>query len=276
MESKDSEEITETAALIGPPLSTLKKLIADEELFDCPKDEKFLLKFLRARKYEAEAAFRSIKNYFRARRDNPDIFDDFVPSAIPYDAVCRKNRLVTASTQRDALGRGVVLIKTGAWDGSICSVYEFISCCFMVVEWLLLHEDVQKRGVVYILDYQGLGLHHLTQFTPLLIRRLVHISEDCLPVRVKAVYVVNGPSVFDVIFAITKPFMKAKLVERVHLIGSNVEKLLNVVPSDVIPKEFEGTHESYDYDKLERDLLSRSEYFEELCRYGYGKESTHC
>lgn len=120
MESQDGEEIVETAALIRQPLAQLKELIADEESFDCPKDEKFLLKFLRARKYQAEAAFRSIKNYFRARRDNPDIFDNFVPSAISYDAVCRNHRLVTVSTERDSLGRGVVLIKTGAWNCSIC------------------------------------------------------------------------------------------------------------------------------------------------------------
>lgn len=261
---------------IAQSLQKLEKLIRDEELLDCPKDDRFLLKFLRARKYDADEAFKIVQKYFRARQNYPAIFGSYSPSEVLYDAICRENKLLAVSSKRDSLGRAVMLVKTGAWDASVCTLDEFTKACMILVEWMLFDEEVQKHGVVYVLDYKGLGLHHLTQYTPFAIQRLIHVVQDCYPVKVKAVYVVNSPPIFDIFFSITKTFMKSKLIERVKLFGTDLEKLHDVVPDDVIPEEAGGTLESYDYDKLERDLLSQSDYFEELSRYGYGKESTRC
>ncbi|XP_065284046.1 alpha-tocopherol transfer protein-like [Dermacentor albipictus] len=261
---------------IAASLQNLEKLIRDEKLLDCPKDERFLMKFLHGRKYDADKAFKTVQKYFTARQSYPAIFESFSPSKVLYDTIFRENKLLALSSRRDSLGRAVMLVRTGAWDASICTLDEFTKACMMLVEWMLFDEEVQKRGVVYILDYKGLGLHHLTQYTPFAIQRMIHIAQDCYPVKVKAVYVVNSPPVFDIFFSITKNFMKSKLIERVQLFGDDMEKLRDLVPDDVIPKEAGGTLESYDYDKLERDMLSQSDYFEELDRYGYGKESTRC
>ncbi|KAK8788724.1 hypothetical protein V5799_021502 [Amblyomma americanum] len=234
---------------VGPPdnesllrdesLALLKKLLRGEDSLDCPKDEQFLLKFLRARKYDAEAAFRTIQKYFRARRDYPAVFDNFSPSGVPYDAIFREHKLLAVSSRRDPLGRAVMLVRTGSWDPSICTVDEFTKACFILVEWMLLDEDVQKCGVVFVIDHKGLGLHHMTHFTPFTIQRLVSLTQ-------------------------------------VHLFGSDLDRLQDVVPLDVIPEEGGGTFKTFDYDKLEADLLGQCEYFEEVNRYGYGKESTHC
>ncbi|XP_077516663.1 alpha-tocopherol transfer protein-like isoform X1 [Amblyomma americanum] len=271
---------------VGPPdnesllrdesLALLKKLLRGEDSLDCPKDEEFLLKFLRARKYDAEAAFRTLQKYFRARRDYPAVFDNFSPSAVPYDAIFREHKLLAVSSRRDPLGRAVMLVRTGSWDPSICTVDEFTKACFILVEWMLLDEDVQKCGVVFVIDHKGLGLHHMTHFTPFTIQRLVSLTQDCYPVGVKAVYITNSPSIFDLLFSIAKTFLRSKLVERVHLFGSDLDRLQDVVPLDVIPEEGGGTFETFDYDKLEADLLGQCEYFEEVNRYGYGKESTYC
>ncbi|KAH8026333.1 hypothetical protein HPB51_019572 [Rhipicephalus microplus] len=261
---------------IGDSLLHLKELISGEESLDCPKDDRFLLKFLRARKYDADAAFKTIQKYFRARQSYPAIFGEFSPSRMLYDTIMRQNKLLAVSSKRDGLRRPVLLVKTGAWDTSICTLDEFTKACLILAEWLLLNEEVQKRGIVCVFDYKGLGLHHLTQFTPFAVQRLIHVVQDCYPLRVKAVYVVNSPPIFDMLFPIAKTFLKSKLIQRVHLFGADLAKLHDVVPEDMIPEEAGGTHESYDYDKLEKDLLSHCDYFEEVNRYGYGKESTHC
>ncbi|KAH7968492.1 hypothetical protein HPB52_008984 [Rhipicephalus sanguineus] len=272
MEDTDMNE----AEKISGSLQHLKELICGEELLDCPKDDRFLLKFLRARKYNAEAAFKTVQKYFRARQNYPAIFSDFSPSGMLYDKIMRENKLLAVSSKRDALGRAVLLVKTGAWDTSICTLDEFTKACLVLAEWMLLDEEVQKHGIACVFDYKGLGLHHLTQFTPFTVHRLVHVVQDCYPLRVKAVYVVNSPPIFDILFPIAKTFLKSKLIQRVQLFGADLGKLHDVVPDDVIPEEVGGTQESYDYDKLEKDLLSQSDYFEEVNRYGYGKESTHC
>lgn len=274
MEAASVERPGNTSSLERDSLALLRKFLQGEESLHCPNDHQFLLKFLRARKYDASAAFKTIQKYFRARKDYPSVFDNFSPSGMLYDVICRQHKLLAVSSERDTTGRAVMLVRTGAWNTTICTLDEFTRACFVLVEWMLLHEDVQKRGVVFIIDYKGLGFHHLMQFTPLALQRLVRLTQDCYPVGVKAIYITNSPAMFHILFSITRAFMRTKLVQRVHMIGSAVEKLHDVVPADVIPKEAGGTFEIYDYDKLERDLLGQSDYFEELSRCGYRSERT--
>ncbi|KAL1430474.1 hypothetical protein MTO96_014918 [Rhipicephalus appendiculatus] len=202
---------------ISESLQHLKELIDGDESLDCPKDDRFLLKFLRARKYKADAAFKT----------------QCLQNEMPWDEL-------------------VLLVKTGAWDASICTLDEFTRACLILAECLLLDEEVQKRGIACVFDYKGLGLHHLTQFTPFAVQRLVHVVQDCYPLRVKAVYVVNSPPLFDMLFTLAKTFLKSKLIQRVQFFGTDLGKLHDVVPDDVIPEEAGGTYESYDYDKLEK------------------------
>ncbi|KAH6935417.1 hypothetical protein HPB50_005577 [Hyalomma asiaticum] len=46
----------------------------------CPTGDAFLVKFLRARKYDEQAAFINIKKYFKARKDHPEMFQDLTPT----------------------------------------------------------------------------------------------------------------------------------------------------------------------------------------------------
>ncbi|KAH6934957.1 hypothetical protein HPB50_002490 [Hyalomma asiaticum] len=219
-----------------------------EKALSCPNERDFLLKFLRARKYNVDAAFANIRKYFKVREEVVEIFGDFCPSGVLYDA--------------------------RRWNMSVCTPHEFVKICLLLLEWSLLDEEVQKRDFVFVLDYIGLTLEHLYHLTPPFMKKLVHITEKCLPVRVKAIYVIYDSLIFDVLFAITKPFMSRTLTERIHLIGCEHQKLHGVVPADVIPEEAGGTLESYDYNELEKDLLSQSQYFEYIGLHGYGKENT--
>ncbi|KAH6935414.1 hypothetical protein HPB50_005574 [Hyalomma asiaticum] len=93
--------------------------------------------------------------------------------------------------------------------------------------------------------------------------------DDCLPVRLKGVYIINNPAVFDLLFGIAKTFLKAKLMKRIRLLGYDVEELRQLIPNDVIPEEHGGTNESYDFDALEKELESEEEFLQTLGTYGY-------
>lgn len=269
------EVLNEKPDLREKSLAELRRLLEGDASLDCPSSDEFLLKFLRARKYRVQDAFTNVQNYFRLRQEEPEILENLTPSTVPYDAVCRQNKLLAISRKRDSLGRAVALLRVGAWNTDICSFNELLRTGVLIADWFLMDEEVQKRGVVYVLDFKGLGAHHVMQCTPSVCKRAIKILQDCYPVRPKAFYVVNNSPVFDVIFAIAKVFLKPKTADRIHLLGYDLEKLQDLVPLDVIPEEAGGTFESYDYDELENDLLSSSHYFEDLNRYGYGKESTH-
>ena len=47
----------------------------------------------------------------------------------------------------------------------------------------------------------------------------IYLLQDVFPMRLKAVHLVNEPSIFSTIFAIVKPFLKEKTVKRVCVIS---------------------------------------------------------
>ncbi|XP_075543754.1 uncharacterized protein LOC142578239 [Dermacentor variabilis] len=267
------QELGETPAVKEQALYQLRELILGEPLLDCPTDEDFLVKFLRARKYDPQNAFKNVKKYFKVRRDNPQMFGGLTPCNVPFNDACRKHRLVTLSRKTDPKGRAVLKFRTGGWNTDICSLDDFFRICIVHTEHMLLQEEFQIRGVVAVLDIKGLSLFHVAHYTPSVIRTFITLVQDCLPVRTKAVYIINNPALFDLLFTIAKPFMKAKLVNRIRFFGYDWEELHSLVPDDVIPEEHGGTNESYDFDTIEEELKSEEKFFEKINAYGYRKKA---
>ncbi|KAH7968913.1 hypothetical protein HPB52_012619 [Rhipicephalus sanguineus] len=245
-------------------------------------DDAFLVKFLRARKYDTRAAFKNVKKYFKVRTDRPEMFENLTPSRIPFEAVCRKHRLVTVSRHRDPMGRIALVLKAGAWNAGICRLNDLFRVCLVLVEHCLLLEDTQVRGIAAIVDLKGLSIYHLAHYTPSAIRTAVslaavtciNIFQDSMPIRLKGIYITNNPPIFDILFAIAKTFLKAKLLKRIRFFGYDLKELHQLMPDDVIPEEHGGTNESYDYDPLERELESEEGFFQKLGTYGYRDTAT--
>nr|XP_050039171.1 alpha-tocopherol transfer protein-like [Dermacentor andersoni] len=262
-------ELGETPAVKRTALEELRQLISGEPSLNCPTDDDFLVKFLRARKYDTQSAFENVKKYFKVRRDRPELFEDLTPSSIPFDVVCRKHQLLTVSRQTDPLGRTVLLTKIGSWNSDICSLNDYFRVGLALCECFLLRLDCQIRGIVVIVDLKGLNVYHLPYYTPSVIRTLVSLIQECFPLRLKKIYIINNPPIFDFLFAIAKTFLKAKLAKRIRLFGYNLTELHQLVPDDVISKEHEGTNGSFDYDQLERELKTAENFFQALSSYGY-------
>ncbi|XP_054929887.2 alpha-tocopherol transfer protein-like isoform X1 [Dermacentor andersoni] len=262
-------ELGETPAVKRTALEELRQLISGELSLNCPTDDDFLVKFLRARKYDTQSAFENIKKYFKVRKDRPELFEALTLSSVPFDVVCRKHQLLTASRHTDPQGRMVLLAKIGSWNTEICSLNDFFRVGIALGECSLLREDFQIRGIVVIVDLKGLNVYHLPYYTPSLIRTLVSLVQECIPLRLKKIYIINNPPIFDFLFAIAKTFLKAKLAKRIRLFGYNLTELHQLVPDDVISEEHEGTNESFDYDQLERELKTAENFFQALSSYGY-------
>ncbi|KAK8788722.1 hypothetical protein V5799_021500 [Amblyomma americanum] len=253
LEHRTRSKSENTVTTEADALNQLRELIAAEPSLDCPTDEAFLLKFLRGRKYNAQEAYRTIKQYFKVRKKNPDMFEGLDPYSIPFDVVCQKHRLVTVSRKKDTKGRAVILLKVGGWNSGVCPLNEFFRTGIAHVEYILFDESVQLNGVVCVMDFKGLSINHMLHYTPAVIKQLLSLVQDCYPIRLKGVYIINHPPLFHILFAIAKRFMKAKLVSRMHLFGYELNKLRDLVPDDVIPVESGGALESCDYDATEED-----------------------
>lgn len=64
--------------------------------------------------------------------------------------------------------------------------------------------------------------------------------QDCVPARLKAVHIVNQPYIFNMLFAIFKPFMREKLRNRIFFHGSDKQSLLNYIDAKALRKRHGG------------------------------------
>ena len=81
---------------------------------NCPTDDAFLLRFLRARKFDYERAYQLLVNYYTVRAENPDVFKDFKPSTIKH---VLEDGVSTFLPKRNKDGQAVLLFR----PGSVCS-----------------------------------------------------------------------------------------------------------------------------------------------------------
>ncbi|KAL3196226.1 hypothetical protein MRX96_015530 [Rhipicephalus microplus] len=259
-------ELGETQEVREECLERLRRLIKEASLH-VPSDEKFLLMFLRSKKYNVEAAFRVFQNYVAARRDIPEFFRDLRPENIRLREICHENHLVMTSTEPDSLGRSMALMRLGAWNPTMCSFNDFVRGVLTLASCNFYEDLAQIGGVAGIVDLEGLGFHHFRQLTPGLLIKLTHITQDCSPVRMKAVYVINYPSAFKTLFEVVKPFLKHKLLKRVHFVREDLSQLWKICPQDLVPDEFGGKRNDFDFDRQEELVLRKCHVFEDLCRY---------
>ncbi|XP_049525425.1 alpha-tocopherol transfer protein-like isoform X2 [Dermacentor silvarum] len=151
------EQLGETPARRKDTLERLAQLLEEEEELNARKDGRFLLRFLRVRKYDVEAALRSVRNYYRMREVSGPIFRNFLPSKM--SPATRK--LVMTLPGKDVHGRCIILFKIGAWVPAESSYIEAHRAVVLSLEHLVRDPATQTLGVVMMFDYAGLTVDNV-------------------------------------------------------------------------------------------------------------------
>ncbi|PNI59981.1 TTPAL isoform 5, partial [Pan troglodytes] len=193
-------------------------------------DDAFLLRFLRARKFDYDRALQLLVNYHSCRRSWPEVFNNLKPSALK-DVLA--SGFLTVLPHTDPRGCHVVCIRPDRWIPSNYPITENIRAIYLTLEKLIQSEETQ----------------------------------DGFPIRIKAVHVVNEPRIFKGIFAIIKPFLKEKIANRFFLHGSDLNSLHTNLPSSILPKEYGGTAGELDTATWNAVLLaSEDDFVKEFCQ----------
>lgn len=137
----------------------------------------------------------------------------------------------------------------------------------------MLEPESQVAGVVVMLDMDGLSLQQTWQFTPMFAKRIVDWLQDAIPMRVKNLHIVNQPKIFQVVFALFKPFLREKLRGRIIFHGTDRASLHKYVAPEALPPCYGGTNtapraEGEHWYEL---LLKFEPEYEALNGYGYAK-----
>ncbi|KAK0077278.1 hypothetical protein PV326_010165 [Microctonus aethiopoides] len=234
------KELRETPEIQRQAIADLRELLKKETDLKCPLDnEAWLIRFLRPCKYYPESACKLVKEYYAFKVKHANVYDGLKPSR---EKNIFDHNILTVLPNRDQHGRRILIIELGKkWKHNKVSLDEVFKGCVLYLEAAMLEPTSQIAGAVVIFDMDGLSLQQTWQFTPPFAKRIVDWLQDAVPLRIKNIHIVNQPYVFNMVFALFKPFLRSKLKERIIFHGTDRKSLYQHLSPKSLPECYGGT-----------------------------------
>lgn len=115
-------------------------------------DNKFLLRFLRARKFDEERAFKLLCTHIEFQKHNRHFFRGL---NLPELRHVLGEGFPGVLPSTDSNGSRVLVLFPGRWNKDLFSFEEIVKALLFTMEELLTEEETQVNGVVAIIDFSG-------------------------------------------------------------------------------------------------------------------------
>ncbi|KAF7214267.1 clavesin-1 [Nothobranchius furzeri] len=217
-------------------------------------DDEFILRFLRARKFDHVETFRLLAQYFQFRQQNLDMFQSF-----KVDDLGIKRALMDGFPGvldiPDQHGRKILILFASNWDQSRNSFVDILRAILLSLEVLIEKPELQINGFTLIIDWSNFSFKQASKLTPNILKLAIEGLQDSFPARFGGIHFVNQPWYIHAMFTIIKPFLKDKTRKRIFLHGNNLNSLHQLIQPECLPSEFGGTLPPYDMGIWARTLL---------------------
>ncbi|XP_019876611.1 alpha-tocopherol transfer protein-like [Aethina tumida] len=253
------EELREDDNSCKTALASMREwIIQNPRIRNCRMDARFLLRFLRFKKYSVTQAQEALERYLLLRQTFGVAFN-CLDITIPMMEELTNLGYLFACPKRDSLGRRVVIARPGVFDlnkftnGDMCRIHG------IVYETLMEDEENQVRGFVHFADGQGVGFAYLTLFTIKEAVRIVKNGEKTLPMRHKEVHCINAHPSMKFALDFGMSLISDKIKKRVRLY-TNLQEAIDSgnLELDVLPKEYGGQMPMSEMIELWKEELKNS------------------
>nr|XP_002124926.1 alpha-tocopherol transfer protein-like [Ciona intestinalis] len=233
-------------AELNEPDNNLDRLKAIDRLkvnFDVEKygpllkeDDAFILRFLRARKFDQRKALKLLQKYHTIRTELPEVFNR-VKEPERLAAIMNSGTLYF-SNGRTKTGSWVLMFKPGPMN-DIISAYDVVAYSVLCIEKLLENEEYQICGSITIDDLKDFNLTSLSPSSKL--KKMFDLWQDSMPIRIMPIHILNESKVFSALFKLIQPFMKKKIKQKLRLHGNCFAELHDSVEKHLLPSCLGGT-----------------------------------
>ncbi|XP_057662649.1 alpha-tocopherol transfer protein-like [Diorhabda carinulata] len=265
-QQRAEKELNENPEVFRRELAALRRMVGNDSNLAVPNTDEFLVRFLRARKFDSTKAFHMLQRYFLMKIKCPELFQCPLPSEC---GSMFELQAQTMLTQRDQLGRRVYIIRVDNFDSTKVTIEDVFRTNVLALEQIVREPETQVAGIVVILDMAGLSLQHAKFFTPYYAKKMVELVQETFPLRFKGFHIINEPFYFDAVVAVLKPFLKEKIRKRIILHGSDLSSLHAFISTEILPTEYGGNAGSFDNRTWYLELLADEEYFMNIRTFGY-------
>ncbi|XP_055642662.1 alpha-tocopherol transfer protein-like [Toxorhynchites rutilus septentrionalis] len=234
------QELREIPELRAAAVAELRTLLQAASDLSFPDDEEFLLIYLRPCHFYAESALKLMRNVAEFQKSHHSLLHNLVPTDLKEEIT--NHDLVTVLTNRDQKGRRIVVVRVGGvWDPKLVHEDKIFAILYTFQKLAVMEPATQINGIVVIYDFDGLGMKQVKGMSPGAAKRLLTFIQEAAPVRIKAVHFTKEPLLFNMVWALMKPFVKEKLKNRMFFHGADMKKLHKHVDADCLPANYGGT-----------------------------------
>ncbi|XP_046475305.1 SEC14-like protein 2 isoform X1 [Neodiprion pinetum] len=215
-------------------------------------DDHFLLRWLRARKWDATAAEKMLRDSLEWRKiwqvDKihewvaPPIFDDYLPRGLSGFDKDGAPTVIAPFAGLDMYGLLHVISKNDMIKVTIKYLEQYLK---------IAQEQSKKHGqianqITVIFDMEDFNLRQYA-WRPAgeLVIALIQMYEANYPEILKMCYIINAPKVFALAFSIVKNFLNEYTLSKIQIYKADPAKwkpaVLRTISADQLPKHFGGT-----------------------------------
>ncbi|XP_050675533.1 retinol-binding protein pinta-like [Leptidea sinapis] len=209
-----------------------------------PSDQR-IVSFLRGNKYSLERTKEKLDMSYTLRSLVPEIFQNRDPLDPKIQRILAKGTFLPLSKCAKEDGPRPVLVRFTSEIGPDVTMADIMKINFMIIDLLIEEDDnFVIAGEEVISDGKDLGFVLMSQFTPALAKKTVTSFEKALPLRMKAVHLLNTPPGFETAYSLLKTFISEKLRNRFHVHNKNFAALYEKFPQEMLPEEYGGRNGS--------------------------------
>ncbi|BES89584.1 CRAL_TRIO_N [Nesidiocoris tenuis] len=263
------KELNEEPDKMKANIKALKQLIEDEEGLKARAEDLFLAAFLRGKKHDVTKAFQCLKNFYDFKSRYSEMYKFILPTTHP--KVFAQNHMGNIAPL-DRKGRKIFFIVPARFNIDEIPMIETFKMGTSIFELMLHDLTLQVSGTIIIFDMANLSLIMQARMaTPTLAWHLCMLVQDKIPMRVKAIHIVNQPFYFSACFAVFKPFLKKKIRKRVFMHGTDLESLHKHIDPENLPVEYGGSRPPFSSQLTTTIIQLNESKYEEWSKYGYNK-----
>lgn len=204
------------------------------------RDGRFLLRFLRARKFNVDRALQLYLNYYKYRHKHAHLLRDMTPSSVEH--VLSRGFFALLDTP-NTYGSKAVVVYPARVDLEKIPPVDCFKALLLVLEALIEDEEAQVHGLSLIQENESLSLFQVMRASTSEFARsniLFDLIQESFPARFKSCHMVRQPWYLSILYKIAKPFLKPKFKERIHMHGTDMESLYKHFSQSMLPADFGG------------------------------------
>jgi retinaldehyde-binding protein 1 len=206
------------------------------------QDDRFLLRFLRARKFDVERSLQLYLNYYKYRHKHAHLLGEQSVSSVEH--VLRRDFFALLDTPTKA-GSKVLVVFPRRVDLDKIPAVDCFKTLMLILDALMEDEETQVHGISMIIECGGLSLFEVMKASTSEFARsnvIFDLVQEAFPARFKSLHLVHQPWYISIVYKLAKPFIKPKFKDRIHMNGSDMAALqAQFSPEAQLPADFCGS-----------------------------------